>query len=206
MWFPVRRAHAGAAAALAAALCLWPAGATAKAKKPYWMVSFVGGVMVPVRDTADERELGLGVGMRVGYTTKIGLGLALVASYSPLPVADPPPAQNQGDPAADVVSENHFASAALVPRFTIGREVFRLTLGAGGGGIMEQTRLRPAGEEGGATRSDTVFAPAALGEIGIETHFWGSGGVVISGSYLRSFGDREAEVGALLGGLIFTFR
>jgi hypothetical protein len=200
MLSPVRRAIA--AAAVLAAVALAPADVQAKAKKPYWLVSFVGGVMVPVAETADERKPGLGVGLRVGYTTKVGLGLSLVAQYSPLPVADAP---DTGDePAADVV-ENHFVSAALVPRFTLGRDVFRLTLGAGGGGIMEQSRSRPTDEDG-ATQTDSVFAPAAIGEVGIETHFWGSGGLLVTGSYLRSFGDREAEVGALLGGLIFTFR
>ncbi len=200
----LRRA-AAALAALAAALSLCPSGAEAKAKKPYWLVSFVGGVLVPVRETADEREVGLGVGLRIGYTTKVGLGLALVAQYSPLPVSDPEPGDGGAAPAADV-TENHFVTAALVPRFTLGRDVVRLTLGAGGGGIMEQTRSRPAEDETGQTLVDSVFAPAAIGEVGIETHFWGSGGIVVTGSYLRSFGDREAEVGSLLGGLIFTFR
>jgi hypothetical protein len=202
MWSPVRRAIA-AAALLAALIALGPAEAHAKAKKPYWLVSFVGGAMVPVGETADERQPGLGVGLRVGYTTKIGLGLSLMAQYSPLPVADPP--ADGGGEVPDVV-ENHFVSAALVPRFTLGRDVFRLTLGAGGGGIMEQTRSRPTDQEGGATQTESVFAPAAIGEVGIETHFWGSGGLLVTGSYLRSFGDREAEVGAVLGGLIFTFR
>jgi len=202
MWSGLRRA-AAALAAVAAASSVCPSGAEAKAKKPYWLVSFVGGVLVPVGETADEREVGLGVGLRVGYTTKIGLGLALVAQYSPLPVSDPP--AGDAAPAPDV-TENHFVTAALVPRFTLGREVFRLTLGAGGGGIMEQTRSRAAEDEAGATLVDSVFAPAAVGEVGIETHFWGSGGIVVTGSYLRSFGDREAEVGSLLGGLIFTFR
>ena len=201
MWSGPRRT-AAAVAALAAIVSLYPAGAEAKAKKPYWLVSFVGGVLVPVRETADQREVGLGVGLRVGYTAKIGLGLALVAQYSPLPVSDPP---GGAAPAADV-TENHFVTAALVPRFTLGRDVFRLTLGAGGGGIMEQTRSRPADDQNGQTLVDSVFAPAAIGEVGIETHFWGSGGIVVTGSYLRSFGDREAEVGSLLGGLIFTFR
>ena len=201
MSYPARRA-AAVLAALAAALALCPAEAAARSKKPYWMVSFVGGALVPVGDTAEKRDVGLGVGLRVGYTTRSGLGLALEAEYSPLPVAEAP---GQSDGVADVVTDNHFAAAALVPRFTLGRDVLRLTLGAGGGGIMEQTRSHPAGE-GGKTTADTVFAPAAIGELGVEIHFWGSGGVVLSGSYLRSFGDREAEIGALLGGLIFTFR
>ena len=138
MW-PRSRARraAWALAALAAALCARAPDAQARRRKPYWMISFVGGVLVPVGETADQRDLGLGVGLRVGYTSKIGLGLALAAEYSPLPVVE-------GGAEADVVTENHFIAAALLPRYTIGTGAFRVTLGAGGGGIMEQTRSRPA--------------------------------------------------------------
>ena len=201
MWSRGRRA-AAALAVLTAALSLRAPQAEARPKKAYWMVSFVGGVLTPLGETADERELGLGVGLRVGYTARIGLGLALVAQYSPLPVVE---ATGDGAP-ADVVTENHFATAAILPRYTLGRGTVRLTLGAGGGGIMEQTRSRPAEDETGPSNAVSVFAPAALGEVGFETHFWGSGGLVVTGSYLRSFGERESEVGALLGGLVFTFR
>lgn len=197
-----RRAPA-VAAALAAALILGAPDADARPRKAYWMVSFLGGVMAPLRDTAEKRDVGLGIGMRIGYTSKIGLGLALTAQYSPLPVAEPE-AAGEDDVAA--VVENHFAAAGLMPRFTLGRGAVRLSIGAGGGGIMEQTRSRPAGQSASATTKDTVFAGAALGELGLETYLWESGGLVVTGSYLRSFGEREAEVGALLGGLVFTFR
>ncbi|HYU16433.1 MAG TPA: hypothetical protein VEL05_10185 [Candidatus Acidoferrum sp.] len=199
------RRAAVAVAALAASAMLRAPDAQAKSRKAYWVVSLLGGVMVPLRDTADEREVGLGVGMRVGFTSKIGLGLTMTAQYSPLPVAEPTPANGLADDDAPVI-ENHFVAAGLVPRFTLGRGSVRLSIGAGGGGIMEQTRTRPAGEPASATAKETVFAGAALGELGVETYLWESGGLVVTGSYLRSFGDREAEVGSLLGGLIFTFR
>jgi hypothetical protein len=202
MWSRAWRA-AVALAALAAGLTALVPDADARPRKPYWMVSFLGGVLAPVRDTADEREIGLGVGVRVGYTTRVGLGLALSLEYSPLPVVE----DEDGDGAASsVVTENHFVAGALVPRYTLGRDTFRLTIGAGGGGIMEQTRSRPADEDGGPADTVSVFAPAAIGEVGIETHLWGSGGLLVTGSYLRSFGERESEVAALLGGLVFTFR
>ncbi len=203
MSFRARRAGvAMAALAVAAGLTLRSSGALARPRRAYWMVSFLGGILTPLGETADERELGLGVGLRVGYTTKIGLGLSLSAQYSPLPVADPDP----DDGAADVVTENHFVAATLVPRFTLGRGAIRLSIGAGGGGIMERTSSRPAGDEDASSNAVSVFAAAAVGEVGIETYLWESGGLVLSGSYLRSFGERDAEVGAVLGGLIFTFR
>jgi hypothetical protein len=199
MWLSGRRAAALAALAALAVVLTGPADA--RPRKAYWMVSFLGGALAPLRDTADQREIGLGVGLRVGYTSKLGLGVALSAQYSPLPVVEQKPADG-GE--ADVVTENHFVAANLVPRFTLGRGAVRLTLGAGGGGILEQTRSRPAGEDKANTVS--VFAASAVGEVGIETYLWESGGLVLSGSYLRSFGDREAEIASLLGGLIFTFR
>jgi hypothetical protein len=192
---------APALAVCAALMCVAP-DAEARPKKPYWMISFVGGVLAPVGDTADEREIGLGVGLRVGYTTRSGIGIALSAQYSPLPVVEPA----MEGAAVDDVTDNHFIAASLVPRFTLGRGTLRLTLGAGGGGIMEQTRSRPADDAEAATNAVTVFAPSAVGEVGIETHFWDSGGLVVGGSYLRSFGERESEVAAILGGLVFTFR
>jgi hypothetical protein len=194
---------APALVALAALLIARAPEAQARPKKPYWMVSFVGGVLAPVGETADEREIGLGVGLRVGYTTRSGVGIAVSGQYSPLPVIEP--AAMDGA-AADDVTDNHFVAASVVPRFTLGRGTLRLTLGAGGGGIMEQTRSRPAGDASAPTSAVTVFAPSAVGELGLETHFWDSGGLVISGSYVRSFGEREAEVAAILGGLVFTFR
>lgn len=199
MWLSGRRA--AALAALAALAVVLNRPADARPRKAYWMVSFLGGALAPLRDTADQREIGLGVGLRVGYTSKLGLGIALSAQYSPLPVVEQEP-EDGGE--ADVVTENHFVAANLVPRFTLGRGAVRLTLGAGGGGILEQTRSRPGGEDKANTVS--VFAASAVGEVGLETYLWDSGGLVLSGSYLRSFGDREAEIASLLGGLIFTFR
>jgi hypothetical protein len=203
MSFRARRvAAAMAALAVLAGVMLRASDAQARPRKAYWLVSFLGGVLTPLGKTADQRELGLGVGLRVGYTARIGLGVALSAQYSPLPVADPDPADGE----ADVVTENHFVAATLVPRFTLGRGALRLSIGAGGGGIMERTSSRPAGDEGASANAVSVFAAAAAGEVGIETYLWESGGLVLSGSYLRSFGERESEVAALLAGLVFTFR
>jgi hypothetical protein len=202
MWLQGRLAAACAAVVLAGSL-IGSADAQARPRKAYWMASFLGGVMAPLGQTSDERELGLGVGLRVGYTSKLGLGVALSAIYSPLPVVEQEP---EAGGQADIVTENHFIAANLVPRFTLGRGAVRLSVGAGGGGILEQTRSRPAGEDASATSTVSVFAPSAVGEVGLETYLWESGGLVVSGSYLRSFGERDSQVAALLGGLIFNFR
>ena len=201
-----RRAWLTAAVVVAlAALFARPPAAEARPRKAYWLVSFLGGALVPVRETADQRDLGLGVGLKVGFTSKFGLGIALSAQYSPLPVADPA----EGEEAADDVVENHFVSGALTPRFTIGRGALRLTLAAGGGLMMERTTSRPAavdGQEAGARSTASNLAPTGVGELGVETYLWDSGGLVVSGSYLRAFGDSEAEIASVLGGLVFTFR
>lgn len=204
----IRARHAWltvAAAAVAVALFARPPQAEARPRKAYWLVSFLGGALVPLRETADQRDLGLGVGLKVGVTSKFGLGVAISAQYSPLPVADPA----EGDEAADDVVENHFLSGALVPRFTFGRGALRLTVGAGGGLMMERTTSRaaaPTGEAEGERSTDSVLAPTGVGELGVETYLWDSGGLVVTGSYLRSFGDTESEIASVLGGLIFTFR
>lgn len=198
MWQRAQRT-ALVAAALTAAVTLASPDAAARPRRAYWMVSFLGGALVPVAETAERRDLGLGVGLRVGFTSKIGLGLALSLDYSPLPVAEVKGAD-------DVVSENHFVAGAIMPRFTLGRGAVRLSLGAGGGAIMEQTRSRPAEDPMAAQETATVFSTAAQGEVGVETYLWESGGLTFNGSYLRSFGERDSQVAAVLGGLIFTFR
>jgi hypothetical protein len=193
------------AAALAAAVIAAVAGAPpaeARPRKSYALIQFLGGALMPVRDTADERKLGLGVGVRVGYTSKLGIGIALSAQYSPMPVVEPKVADGE-EPAVDVI-ENHLVSAAVVPRFTLGRGAVRLTVGAGGGGLVERTTSREAAD--GPRSTSSAFAAAAVGELGLETYLWDSGGLVVTGGYLRSFGDREAEIASVLGGLVFTFR
>lgn len=188
--------------AAAAALVARPPAADARPRKSYWMVSFLGGALLPVRETADQRDLGLGVGLKVGFTSKYGFGVALSAQYSPLPVADPA----EGADADDVV-ENHFVSGAVTPRFTIGRGALRLTLAAGGGFMTERTTSRAAADgEESARRTDSVLAGAGVGELGLETYLWDSGGLVVTGSYLRAFGESESEIASVLGGLVFTFR
>jgi len=204
MWFSSRCVPTAVLAALSllVGLGLGPERAWARPRKSHWMVSFLGGAVSPLGDTADVRDLGLAVGLRAGYTSKLGLGLAVSALYSPLSVDDSS-SESSGN---REVTDNHFVAAALVPRFTLGRDVVRLSIGAGGGGIMEQTRTKVEIDGVTATEVDSVFAPSAVGEIGLETYLWDSGGLVVTGSYLRSFGDRELEIGAVLGGLIFTFR
>ncbi|HTE51434.1 MAG TPA: hypothetical protein VK698_11360 [Kofleriaceae bacterium] len=201
MWSRARRTGV-AMAALAAAVAVFGRApdAHARPRKAYWMVSFLGGALLPLGETADERELGLGVGMRVGYTTRIGLGVALTAQYSPLPVTE------SDDPTADDVVDNNFVSAALVPRYTLGRGALRLSIGAGGGVMLERTTSRPAGDDMAETNTVSVFAASGVGELGLETYLWDSGGLVLTGSYLRSFGERESEIASVLGGLVFTFR
>lgn len=198
MWQRARR-WALVAAITAAAVTLGSPAADARPRRAYWMVSFLGGALVPVAETADQRDLGLGVGLRVGFTSKIGFGLALSLDYSPLPVAEV-------EGSDDVVTENHFVAGAVMPRFTIGNGAVRLSLGAGGGAIMEQTRSRPAGDRMADQETATVFSTAAQGEVGLETYLWESGGLTLNGSYMRSFGERDSQVAAVLGGLIFTFR
>src|SRR5678815_3245622 len=51
----------------------------------YWHVSFLGGVVKPLGDNADNHDLGLLAGGRIGWSHRVGLGLAISGFYSPLP-------------------------------------------------------------------------------------------------------------------------
>ena len=190
-----------AAVALLAALLVGPRPAHAARHHGYWLVSFIGGLMAPLRTTADRRASGLAVGARMGYTGASGLGLTLAVDYSPLPVVDA--SLDAGRTAID----NQMVAVAIAPRFTLGRGTYRLWLSGGGGALVERTTTGALPDPpGGDHQTDTTLAPAALGELGLETHFFDGGGLVVTGSYMRSFGKSRAELAAVLGGLVFTFR
>lgn len=194
------------ATCVAAAAMLWSMvvmSRPAHAARPhgYWHVSFIGGLIAPLGTTADRRESGLAVGARMGYTGANGLGLSLAVDYSPLPVVDA-----SLDPGRTAI-DNQLVAVAIAPRFTLGHGTYRLWLSGGGGALVERTTTGLSPDPpGGDHQTSSTLAPAALGEMGIETHFFDGGGLVLTGSYLRSFGKSRAQLAAVLGGLVFTFR
>jgi hypothetical protein len=156
-------------------------------------VSFVGGVLQPVRDMADTHKLGLAIGGRLGWTSSFGLGLELAGTYSPLAPENLPDLTNV---------DTHFVTATAAPRFAFGR-TFRLWLSAGGGVVYERTTTRFRDIEVDTTNDVLPLATAA---VGLDLNFLDSGGLTFMAVGNRTFGDEPYEFGQAVGGLQFTLR
>ena len=165
----------------------WQQAEEQEGHKGYWHTSFGGGVMVPIGNMSEAFSAGLAANLRIGYTSKFGLGLAIGAGYSPLPRKQ-----------TTIAPESHLVLLTALPRFTIGRDLFRMWVGAGGGVVLQRT------DQAMGTVSATE--PVATGEAGLEMHLFSSGGISILGSYSKSFGrDVDASLFSFSGGLVFTF-
>jgi hypothetical protein len=182
-----------------AALLAVPASAHAeeRARAGGYGTSFAGGVLIPLRDMTTTHQQGLAAGLRMGYTGRSGLGLDLAAEYSPLP--------RRMDADSTGSFETHFATAALVPRFTLGKGWLRLWLGAGGGVAFEYER-QLAADGVAVLDTSTSFAPAGMGAAGVELHIVSGVGLTAMGSYTQTMGDLAYEFVTVTGGLLLTFR
>jgi hypothetical protein len=196
---------------LLAAMVIQTAPARAEEAKPdapdaakpssYWHVSFLGGVVKPIGDSADTHDLGLAAGGRIGWSHKVGLGLAISGFYSPLPRQDDP---------LDVLTtyESHFGALTAGPQLSLVWKRLRIWTSAGGGMALERSRrfYRNLLEE-----KRTEKGLAATVSAGAELHFISNGGLVVAGNYTRTFRDLAfstdpytlADVSA---GLVFLFR
>jgi hypothetical protein len=177
---------------LACAVVLVALPASARAETPNraggYGIGFLGGVLLPLRAMGDTHQQALAAGLRMGYTGRSGLGLDLAVEYSPLPL--------QADTA---VAETHFATVALMPRFTLGKNRVRAWLGAGGGLALQYDTLSD-----GSTQ--TAYEPAGMGAVALELHLLTGVGLVAMGSYTRTFGELGYEYLTATGGLLLTFR
>ena len=165
----------------------WQQAEELETRKGYWHTSFDGGVMVPTANMSEAFNTGLTASLRIGYTSKLGFGFAVGAAYSPLPRTQ-----------SEIAPESHIALFTALPRFTIGHDLFRMWVAAGGGLVLQRT------DQASETVSKTE--PVASGEAGIEMHLFSSGGVALLGNYSKSFGeDIDASLLSFTGGLVFTF-
>ena len=177
---------------LACAVVLGAVPALAAAEKPRaggYGIGFLGGMLLPMGATGETHERALAAGLRMGYTGRTGLGLDLAVEYSPLPLRD-------ADAAG--VAETHFATASLMPRFTLGNRV-RVWLGVGGGLALQYDTLSD-----GSTQM--LYEPAGMGAAALELHVLTGVGLVAMGSYTRTFGELAYEYVTATGGLLLTFR
>lgn len=185
--------------ACAALLLVPPASAHAeeRARAGGYGMSFAGGVLIPLRDMTTTHQQGLAGGLRMGYTGRSGLGLDLATEYSPLP--------RRMDADSTGSFETHFATAALMPRFTLGKGWLRMWLGAGGG-VAFQYERELAADGVAVLDTSTSFAPAGTGAAGVELHILSGVGLTATGSYTQTLGDLTYEFVTVTGGLLLTFR
>src|SRR5262245_20384253 len=85
-----------------------------------WSVSLLGGGLVPLPEMNRTHQPGLLAGARIGWASRLGLGLEVAGSYSPLP----------RKPQDEVTFESHYGTATLGPTYTfrLGTPTLRLTL------------------------------------------------------------------------------
>lgn len=178
-----------ASAVLLAALPA-PARAETRNRAHGYGIGFLGGVLLPIGATSDTHQQGLAAGLRMGYTGRSGLGIDMALEYSPLPL--------QADAGASV-AETHFATVGLMPRFTLGKGLLRVWVGAGGGMALQYDTLSD-----GSTQM--AYEPAGMGAAALELHLLTGVGLVAMGSYTRTFGDLGYEYLTATGGLLLTFR
>lgn len=176
----------------AVVLAVFPASARADTRNRAagYGIGFLGGVLLPMGATSDTHQQGLAAGLRMGYTGRTGLGLDMAIEYSPLPLRED---------AGASVAETHFATAGLMPRFTLGKGVVRAWVGAGGGVALQYDTLND-----GSTQM--AYEPAGMGAAALELHLLTGVGLVAMGSYTRTFGDLAYEYLTATGGLLLTFR
>ncbi len=194
------------ATAIAAVLALGTTSASAedaKKKKPtsYWSVMFLGGVLSPQGKMADTHKAALSTGLRISWTHKSGLGLAVHGEYSPLP-------RRLGSLAPLETYESHFGVATIGPRFIFGKGFARIWA-SGGGGVSFEHSTRKFRDDMGRPDEETSdeVVPVGVAATGIELHVMKSGGIILAGTYTKTFkSDVPRKYYALIGGLVFTFK
>jgi hypothetical protein len=176
--------------ACAVLLVALPASARAETRTRFggYGIGFLGGVLLPLGPTGETHERALAAGLRMGYTGRSGLGVDMAIEYSPLPQR-----------AAAGITETHFATAGLMPRFTLGKRSLRGWVGAGGGLALQYDTLSD-----GSTQMR--YEPAGMGAAALELHVLTGVGLVAMGSYTRTFGDLGYQYVTATGGLLLTFR
>lgn len=197
------RAVLALAVAAGIAFATHPAAAEKKKKNDsssYWSISFLGGELFPRRDMRSTHDAGLAAGARVGWTSKLGLGLYMAVDYAPL-------ARNAtNDPLESF--ETHFGLITVQPSYTLAWKSLRLWVSGGVGMAAERTR-RYYRDVAGERKTD--YSPAVTGVGGLELHLFNGGGLVATASYSRlleavGFTDVKYEFVTFTGGFVFAFR
>jgi hypothetical protein len=155
---------------LLAACLLAPAVARAE-----FDFAFGAGALLPFGDMKQVVDPGLDVWGRLGWVSEGGVGLTLGVDWAPLRDQDQ--------------TQSHVIQAMATPTLSLGKDLVRFWVAAGGGVVLE--RGSPA-------------APAVTGESGFDFHFFGSGGVLLSGGYTRGLTQTDVDFFSVRAGLVFT--
>lgn len=167
----------------------------------FWSVTFLGGVLSPQGTMADTHKAALATALRVSWTHKSGLGLAVHGEYSPLP-------HRLGALAPLETYETHFGVATIGPRFVLGRGFARLWV-SGGGGVSYEHSTRKFRDDMGRPAEETrdEVVPIVTAATALELHVMKSGGLVVAGTYTKTYKTSVVrKYVALVGGLVFTFQ
>jgi hypothetical protein len=162
-----------------------------------WQLVMLGGVEQPIGASKDAHVRGLDAGVRLAWTSRMGLGAYAAVDYSPLPHSESAP-----DPAARY--DTTFATAAIGPRFAAGWSRLGFAVEAGGGVAIDHTRVETALQLDGVT-SSTELAPALQAGVEIQLTVVSGGGIVLSGGGARAFGAIGYEYAWGMGGLALSF-
>jgi len=161
-------------------------------RRPAWSVSLLGGALQPIGTMKDSHTRGLTAGVRVAWSSRIGLGLEAAVDYSPLPHAA----------AVDATFDTTYATATAGPSFTIGWPTVRFGLAAMGGAALDRTRTTNA-LLGAST--DTRIAPAVTGALEIKLLLVSGGGFILSGGGTQTFGKLDYRYATATAGLTLAF-
>ncbi len=188
-------AFVGAALAVAQVAAAAPEETSpAPPSPPQWSLGMVGGVLQPLGAMRDSHHRGLDAGVRIAWTSRIGLGVEVAVDYSPLPHA-----LTIDGGRFDTI----YTTAAIGPRFAAGWSFLRFALEAGGGVAIDHTTnaalIVPV------TTTETDLAPAAQLGLEIEVPVVSGGGIMLTGGGTRAFGALGYEYAWAMGGLALSF-
>jgi hypothetical protein len=155
-------------------------------------VAFGGGALVPSGPTADTTSAGLDVEGRLGWSSRLGLGLVLAVDYAPL---------RQKMHAEGETKDGHLFAGTLEPRFMLGKRFVRAWLSAGPGVVVTRTEVR---DSAGASTVTVESGLTVGGQGGLDFLFFDSGGLSLAGGYTRGVSSVEkVQFLAFTAGLVF---
>jgi len=156
-------------------------------------LGMVGGLIEPMKAMKDSHERGMLAGLRLAWTSSIGLGVEAAIDYSPLP---------RKETIDGARFDTTYATAAIGPRLAGGWSHLRFALAAGGGlAVDHTTEALPLVDP----TSSTTIVPAAEVGVEIEVPVVTGGGFLVTGGGTRAFGTLAYEYAWAMGGLALNF-